>query len=323
MKLKTFIALITATFVITSCGISASASDSLSYDDEEEINCDYDPEPFHEFGCSGFIAVKDVYEYVEVYDRYFFVKQDTLLLSKQHLLIQPIGNTSARLKVTDGAVFKVRGDIFIERGGTLEIDDGTVVVEGGKITNCGTIKIGKNGTLKITGANYNSSVAGTLDSTASGEIVNEGSILCHSANINDYFGKINRYDSNFNLSDFSLYLEASKNTANVKMNYCIDDIMTNFGYKFTVGTDNKKITRFGYSSEVYSSETAKKLRERAAAFEKTHSKEHNFGNNSERYLENYGYRYNYKTDKLSYSAKWSAYDYNEEKFIEHTFSGNA
>ncbi len=239
----------------------------------------------------------------------------------QHLKIEPIGRTSkptdARLVIKDGAEAVIKGEIFIERDGVLDIEDGTVVIDGGNITNCGTIKIGKKGTLKV--------LNGTLNSTAAGSIRNDGKITCMTSekSLAGCFKSIKKYDGNFNFSDYTLSIDSDGSTAAVTANYCIGDVMTNYKYKFNVDTSGKKIkiVYTNYSLEtVYNSKISQRLQERVSSFEKEHADELNF---NMWYWKDYGYTYNYKNDELTYSAKWTEYDYLTEEFIEKSFSEKA
>lgn len=220
--------------------------------------------------------------------------KNAVLKKGQTLRITSVGNspetmTDGRMLVSGGAEFTVSGEIFIERGATLEIENGTVTIDGGKLTNCGTIKIGENGSLKIK--------SGSLISTAAGDIKNSGKFTCLSSdkNLESFFKKIKKFDSNFDLSDYSLSVSAKGKTASVTANYCINDIMTDYKYSFTVGGKKTKITHTNYSLDtVYDSELKSKLTEKAALLDKRFSC---FGGYS---FKNYGYKYSFKSELLSY-----------------------
>lgn len=291
------------------------------------------PQPFEDFGYDKDGKVISEYSFVW---RKTVVDTDFIVDKTKHLIIKPIGDsqTDARVTVNNGAVANIKGDMFIERGGTLEIKDGTVIINGGNITNCGTIKIGKKGTLKI--------LKGTLNSTAAGNIHNDGKITClkTSKNLNGCFKGIEKYDENFNLSDYSLSINSDGKSANVTANYCIDDIMTDYNYKFidnimtdykykfSINTDSKKIkvthTRYKLKT-VYDSNTSENLRKRVLSFEDNNRKYFcfKFDKKDDCYWIDYGYTYNFKTDELIYNAKWFTYDDENEKFIENNFSGKA
>jgi len=240
----------------------------------------------------------------------------------QDLRIEPIGNTpndmtDSRLVINNGATATVKGNIFIERGGVLDIEYGTVIINGGNITNCGTIKIGKKGTLKV--------LSGTLSSTAAGSIENDGKITCLKSGkkLDSCFKSIKKYDKNFNLSDYTLFIDSNGKNAKVTTNYCINDIMTDYKYKFDISTSNKKIkiVHSNYSPEtVYNSKTAQKLSKRALSFENSHTKELNF---KMWYWKDYGYTYDYKSNELVYNAKWFSCDDMNYNFIENSFTEEA
>lgn len=298
------------TFVIC-CGLSVSANEEIVYDFAE-------PPPFNGFGIKNGNVL--TFEYMFAWKK--TVLNDNFTIDKgQHLRIEPIGYdpSDSRVVVNNGAIANIKGDIFIERNGVLEIEDGTVVINGGNITNCGTIKIGKKGTLKV--------LSGTLNSTAAGSIQNEGKITCLTSGkkLDTYFKSIKKFDDHFNLSDYSLSIDSDGNSASVTANYCINDIMTNYKYKFEIDASVKKvkIVRSNYTLEtVYKSKTEKKLQERVSSFEKNHPKELNFINMWNCWKD-YGYTYNYKSNELVYNAKWFSYDDMNEKFIEKDYSEKA
>lgn len=277
----------------------------------------YDPaEPF----CIFYYTEKNqlpTAEYFEVWKKSIADKNFTLRKG-QNLRIEPIGDTpndmtDSRLVINNGATATIKGDIFIERSGVLDIDDGTVIIDGGSITNCGTIKIGKKGTLKV--------LSGTLNSTAAGSIEYDGKITCLTSGkkLDSCFKSIKKYDSNFNLSDFALLIDSKGNSARITTNYCINDIMTNYKYRFDLDTSGKKIkiVHTNYSLEtVYNSKIQQKLQKRVSSFENEHTKECNF---KMWYWKDYGYSYNYKSNELVYNAKWFSYDGMNEKFIENHY----
>lgn len=295
------------TFVIC-CGLSVSANEEIVYDFDE-------PTPFNGFGIKDGKVL--TFEYMFVWNK-TILNENFTIDKGQHLRIEPIGYdpTDGRVVVNNGAIANIKGNIFIERNGVLEIEDGTVVINGGNITNCGTIKIGKKGTLKV--------LSGTLNSTSAGSIQNEGKITCLTSekNFDTYFKSINKFDNHFNLSDYSLSISSDGSSASVTANYCINDIMTNYKYKFEIDASVKKvkIVRSNYSLEtVYNSKTSQKLQERALSFKNSHTKELKF-NTVWNSWKDYGYTYNYKNNELVYNAKWFSYDDKNEKFIENDYS---
>ncbi len=107
------------------------------------------------------------------------------------------------------------------------------------------------------------------------------------------------------------------------MNYCINDIMTDYKYKFEINTSVKKvkIIRSNYILEnVYKSTIPQNLKKRVSLFEDEHTKDLNF---KMWYWKDYGYTYNYKSKELVYNAKWFSYDDMNDKFIENSFTGKA
>lgn len=255
-------------------------------------------------------------KYIEIWE-VEDVKENFTLEKGQDIRITSLNLTNGRLVIKNGATVKIKGEIFVERGGMLEIENGTVVIDGGNITNCGTIKIGKKGTLKVQ--------SGTLNSTAAGDIQNNGKVTCLNSgkNLDNCFKSIKKYDNNFNLSDYTLLINSNGKSAKVTAYYCINDIMTNYKYAFDVSSNGKKIkiVHSNYSLEtVYSFETAQKLKNRVLSFEKNHAKELNF---KMWYWKDYGYTYNYKNNKLDFNAKWFSYDDMNDKFIENDYSEKA
>lgn len=263
------------------------------------------------------------YKYMEIWKKKVLDK-DFTIESGHDLRIEPIGNspdemTDGRLIISGGATAEIIGTVCVERDGVLEIEDGTLYIHGGSLDNYGTIKIGKNGRLVFRN--------GSLNSTAAGNIENEGKILCLDSekDMNGIFKSIKKYDSNFNLSDYSLHIFGrGGGEADVILSYCINDVQTNYTYKFTVDRNKEKtkIIRKPYDLEtVYSKDIKKDILNRTAEFEKNYKgmgervKEYNY------YL-NYGYSYNYKTGKMVYEECW--FDFKEEDgdymAFEHAYS---
>ncbi|MDE7293042.1 MAG: hypothetical protein K2N72_01310 [Oscillospiraceae bacterium] len=252
--------------------------------------------------------------------------KDFTVIPGQKIRIEPLPEGSSILSVTEGANAVIKGEIFVERGGVLEIDNGTVTIDGGSIINCGTIKIGPSGTLNI--------LSGTLESTAAGAIENSGKITCLDIgkNLGSIFVTMQKKHSSFNLDDYALTVTIVNNgianngtadIATVSANYCINDIMTNYKYYFTLAPGEKKVSIYhtDLSEEtVFDPALAQKLSDRVTAFERATTHERNFGRH---YWKNFGYTYDYNSDALTYSAKWVKYDYPADVFTEETFSGNA
>lgn len=289
---------------------AASASEK-EFDPERDLTgtdyydyfYDYEsPEPFAGIGFTQegkFFSS----EYMEIWQKQIFDK-DFTIESGQKLRIEPIGNSTdtmsgGRLVISGGATVEIIGTVCVERDGVLEIEDGTFYIHGGSLDNYGTIKIGKKGRLVFRN--------GSLNSTAAGNIENEGKILCLDSerDMDGIFKSIKKYDSNFNLSDYSLHISGrGGGEADVTLQYCINDVETDYTYKFTVEIKTKKtkIIRKPYDIEtVYSKETEKDIISRAAAIEKIYKGERNKEGN---YFKDYGYNYSYKNDNLVYYEKW-------------------
>ncbi len=297
-----------AVSAVPAAAVSASEKEfdperDLTGTDYYDYFYDYEsPEPFAGIGFTQegkFFSS----EYMEIWQKQIFDK-DFTIESGQKLRIEPIGNSTdtmsgGRLVISGGATAEIIGTVCVERDGVLEIEDGTFYIHGGSLDNYGTIKIGKKGRLIFRN--------GSLNSTAAGNIENEGKILCLDSekDMDGIFKSIKKYDSNFNLSDYSLHISGrSGGEADVTLKYCINDVETDYTYKFTVEIKTKKtkIIRKPYDIEtVYSKETEKDIISRAAAIEKIYKGERNKEGN---YFKDYGYNYSYKNDNLVYYEKW-------------------
>ncbi len=297
-----------AVSAVPAAAVSASEKEfdperDLTGTDYYDYFYDYEsPEPFAGIGFTQegkFFSS----EYMEIWQKQIFDK-DFTIESGQKLRIEPIGNSTdtmsgGRLVISGGATAEIIGTVCVERDGVLEIEDGTFYIHGGHLDNYGTIKIGKKGRLVFRN--------GSLNSTAAGNIENEGKILCLDSekDMDGIFKSIKKYDSNFNLSDYSLHISGrSGGEADVTLKYCINDVETDYTYKFTVEVKTKKIKiiRKPYDIEtVYSKETEKDIISRAAAIEKIYKGERNKEGN---YFKDYGYNYSYKNDNLVYYEKW-------------------
>lgn len=273
---------------------------------------DYEsPEPFTGVGFFTDDGKFFSSEYMEIWKKQTFDK-DFTIESGQHLRIEPIGNSSdtmsgGRLVISGGATAEIIGNVCVERGGVLEIEDGTLYIHGGSLDNYGTVKIGKKGRLVFRN--------GGLNSTAAGNIENEGKILCLDSekDMDKIFKSIKKYDGNFNLSDYSLHMSGrGGGEVDVILSYCIDDVQTNYTYKFTVDRNKKKtkIIRKPYDLEaVYSKDTEKDILKRTAEFEKNYKSKRDLG-----YYKDYGYTYSYKTGKLVYEETWVTYEDKDENY---------
>lgn len=308
---KIFAAVSAAVMAVSAVPAAAVSASEKEFDPERDLTgtdyydyfYDYEsPEPFAGIGFTQegkFFSS----EYMEIWQKQIFDK-DFTIESGQHLRIEPIGNSpdtmsGGRLVISGGATAEIIGTVCVERDGVLEIEDGTLYIHGGSLDNYGTIKIGKKGRLIFRN--------GSLNSTAAGNIENEGKILCLDSekDMDGIFKSIKKYDSNFNLSDYSLHISGrSGGEADVTLKYCINDVETDYTYKFTVEVKTKKIKiiRKPYDIEtVYSKETEKDIISRAAAIEKIYKGERNKEGN---YFKDYGYNYSYKNDNLVYYEKW-------------------
>ncbi|MDE6599846.1 MAG: hypothetical protein K2K34_07195 [Oscillospiraceae bacterium] len=156
---------------------------------------------------------------------------------------------------------------------------------------------------------------GSLYSTAAGNIENNGKILCLDSekDMDGIFKSIKKYDKNFNLSDYSFHMFGrGGGEADVMLNYCINDVQTNYTYKFTIDRNKEKtkIIRKPYDLEtVYSKDTEKDILSRREKYEKNYSGKRDF----DIYLDrNYGYSYNYKTGKMVYEECWFEFHQEED-----------
>lgn len=309
--------------IISALSASAIAASCLctTVIGHDEIDYDYLPElPFEIFFVNTDVKIGSSSEYTDIWKK-TVVDKDITIESGKELRIESIGNspdtmTDGRLLITGGAEVELAGSLFIERGGVLEIEDGTLNLRnrlGGSITNCGRIIIGKKGRLNIE--------SGSFMSQASGEIENNGMISCMNTrkSLNETFKKIAKYDEHFNLSDYWIHIKSYGTYADVWLNYCVGDIKTDYSYKFKTDVNYDKITvkRKPYDVKtVYGEAAKKKLLDRIGDFESSedHSKNIKIG-----FYRNYGYEYNFKTDKLFFEACWFTYDDFEDMFYDGVY----
>lgn len=308
---KIFAAVSAAVMAVSAVPAAAVSASEKEFDPERDLTgtdyydyfYDYEsPEPFTGVGFFTDDGKFFSSEYMEIWKKQTFDK-DFTIKSGQHLRIEPIGNSpdtmsGGRLIISGGATAEIIGSVCVERDGVLEIEDGTLYIHGGHLDNYGTIKIGKKGRIVFRN--------GSLNSTAAGNIENEGKILCLDSekDMDSIFKSIKKYDGNFNLSDYSLCITGRGEDADVTLNYCINDVETDYTYKFTVEINKKKtqIIRKPYEIEaVYSKETEKDILSRTAAIEKIYNGERD---NNGNYFKDYGYSYSYKTDNLVYYESW-------------------
>lgn len=312
MKMSKIFAAVSAVVIaVSAVPASAVSASDKEFDPERDLTGTdyydyfYDYEPAEPFTGIGWFTEDGKFfssEYMEIWKKQIFDKDFTIRIDQQ-LRIEPIGNSpdtmsGGRLVISGGATAEIKGRICVERGGVLEIEDGTLIINGGRLDNYGTVKIGKKGRLVIR--------SGRLCSTAAGNIENEGKMLCldYEKNMDKMFKSIKEYDGNFNLSDYSLYITGRGENADVTLNYCINDVETDYTYKFTLDINKKKnqIIRKPYDIEaVYSKETKEDILSLAAEMEKSRNSERDkIGN----YFKDYGYSYSYEDDSLAYYECW-------------------
>ena len=268
----------------------------------------FPPLPFRTLNVTPDSKIDSSSNYLEIWKRTVIDKNITIESSKDLRIksIEYMGEMNdGRLLITGGAEVELAGQMFIERGGVLEIEDGTLNIHGGHLKNCGIIIIGKNGRLNVE--------SGTLMSQAAGEIENNGIISCMNTrkSLNAAFKKIAKTDEHFNLSDYWLHIRSHGTYADVWLNYCIGDIKTDYSYRFKTDVNYDKITirRKPYDmKKVYSKSAEKKLLDRIEDFEDSadYAKNIKIG-----FYRDYGYEYSYKTDKLFFEACWFTFDYDD------------
>ncbi|MDE7303712.1 MAG: hypothetical protein K2N60_10390 [Oscillospiraceae bacterium] len=317
MKMSKIFAAVSAAVIAVSAipAFAVSASDK-EFDPERDLTGTdyydyfYDYDPHIAFTGIGWITEDGKFfssEYMEIWQKQIFDKDFTIENGK-NLRIEPIGNSpdtmsGGRLVISGGATVEIIGTVCVERGGVLEIEDGTLYIHGGSLDNYGTVKIGEKGRLVFRN--------GSLNSTAAGNIENEGKILCLDSekDMDKIFKTIKKYDKNFNLSDYSLHIFGrGGGEADVILSYCINDVQTNYTYKFTVDRNKEKtqITRKPYDLEtVYSKDTEKDILSRTEKFEENYKgkRKRDAG-----YYKDYGYSYNYKSGKLVYEEVWFTFE---------------
>ncbi|MCM1024152.1 MAG: hypothetical protein NC395_08860 [Prevotella sp.] len=326
---KIFAAVSAAVMAVSAVSAAAVSASEKEFDPERDLTgtdyydyfYDYDPAmPFN-----GAVFAEDgkflFSEYMEIWQKQVF-DRDFTVESGQRLRIQPIGNSpgtmsGGRLVISGGVTAEIMGTVCVERGGVLEIEDGTLYIHGGSLNNYGTVKIGKKGRLVFRN--------GSITSAASGNIENEGRILCLDSekDMEGIFKSIKKYDVNFNLSDYSLRMYGrGGGEADVLLSYCINDVETSYTYKFTVDRNKQKtkIIRKPYSLEtVYGKDTEKDILDRVSEFEKNYAGERD---NDCWFDRNYGYSYNYKSGELVYEECWFEFREENGSFMtyDHAYS---
>ncbi|MDE5860555.1 MAG: hypothetical protein K2H23_09285 [Oscillospiraceae bacterium] len=307
-----FVKRITSVLSALTVAVGCFTANVSAHDDfvEDVLDYDYDsPMPFAGLVLDSEGNISHDCNYMNIWYETVVDKSFTIGSSRE-LRIESLAKTDnaindGRLIITGGAEVELAGQMFIERGGVLEIEDGTLNIHGGHLTNCGIIIIGKNGRLNVE--------SGTLMSQAAGEIENNGIISCMNTrkSLNAAFKKIAKTDEHFNLSDYWLHIWAHGTYADVWLNYCIGDIKTDYSYKFKtdVNYDKIKIKRKPYDmKKVYGKSAEKKLLDRIEDFEDSadYAKNIKIG-----FYRDYGYEYSYKTDKLFFEACWFTFDYDD------------
>ncbi len=212
----------------------------------------------------------------------------------------------AVLEITNGAELVLDDtEIYVENGGNIIVSDGKIEIDDGLIVNIGLFIIGKNGAVNVK--------QGTFRTKPEGGVVNNGLFSCYDGqSLKKEFSAIKKYDSRFNIVDYSFWLSIDKEGRGLfYLNYCIGRIETNYMYKVKMEKGKRSsITRSPLPlSEVYSTETRNKLLDRVFAYETVNDppEELEDGCNRERY-----YLYEYKSGKLIAEAVWL--------YIEHDFS---
>ncbi len=213
---------------------------------------------------------------------------------------------NAVLEVTNGAELVLDDtEIFVENGGNIIVSDGKINIDRGIIINCGLFIIGKNGVVNVE--------QGTFRTQVEGSVVNNGMISCFDGqSLKKTFSSIKKYDSRFDLADYSFYLYIDKENKGIfRLKYCIDRIQTDYSYsvKLEKGKRNS-VKRSSMSlSEVYSTETRNKLFDRICAFEMTNDppKEIEDGCHREQY-----YLYRFRSGELIAESVWLYISYDPE-----------
>lgn len=217
--MKKLLALITAACVIALAAPTAYA--------EAEKNSETAELNFRGYSWAGEIS-EDTPDKLVITDN-TVISKDTEIKNK-NIRVEKKGI----LEITDGAKISLnKSQIFIENGGTLIISDGALnILQSSSVTNVGTLIIGSKGKLDIKSNGFSSKPGSAL--------ICNGKISCVSEKYyNKAIATIQRYDENFNLSDYSMYVYASGSSATIQFKYCIDNIETS--YKYTAKISNKDV----------------------------------------------------------------------------------
>lgn len=218
--------------------------------------------------------------------------------------------TGSGIEIVGGAkVTLTSGEIVCEQGSFIDISNGMLKISGGsRLDNFGTITTQENGRLKI--------LSGSVISRAGG-IVNNGKITCLSSgkNINTAFSAIAKFDNNFSLANYSLYITSNADVTKVNAYYCIGGkAETSYCYTTVISKSKTTIKRTNYSPhKVYSPITSSNVLEKTADFEKDHSLPAMY---SDGFKRRFNYKYSYKTGKLIFEATWFNWDSEEEIYYE-------
>lgn len=276
--MKKLLALITAACVIALAAPTAYA--------EAEKNSETAELNFRGYSWAGEIS-EDTPDKLVITDN-TVISKDTEIKNK-NIRVEKKGI----LEITDGAKISLnKSQIFIENGGTLIISDGALnILQSSSVTNVGTLIIGSKGKLDIKSNGFSSKPESAL--------ICNGKISCVSEKYyNKAIATIQRYDENFNLSDYSMYVYASGSSATIQFKYCIDNIETS--YKYTAKISNKdglKVTRSSIKlSKVYDKTLRNKILDRVYKYETVNDLPSSYDTGIER--ESY-YLYDYSSKSLS------------------------
>lgn len=242
------------------------------------------------------------------------VKKDFTLPKGKELYIREGGE----LVIKNGASFTAEGSLTVERGGIVSVEKGNFTSTR-LIYNFGTIKVGKNGSLTVSGG-------GSYRSNAGSRLIQEGEIVFGSLRLSDLTDRILKYDKNFSLDSYCLrayncddgfpsYFSNHK----IVLNYCIGDIETDYYYQATNDTAHPKLTRKIYSlSRVYNAQRAEKLRRAAEKYAEENDLYKDYTDPS-CFKVDIGFTYSYKTRILDahaygfHAAWWNDGEDDEEE----------
>lgn len=222
------------------------------------------------------------------------ISEDMTLKSKE-LTIEK----NAVLEITNGAELVLTNiEMFVETGGNIIVSDGKLVLDNGELTNNGLVVIGENGTLNVK--------RGIFRSLAEGGIINNGTITCfdNAKDMNKIFAGIKKYDSRFNLIDYSVRIDiTTKKQGKFSAEYCADRIRTDYSYSAELVRNKKTTIEHTPTSlsDVYDTNRRNKVLDRIHAYEASHNRPEEFEDGWQR--ESY-YLYSYETEELIAESIW-------------------